>query len=319
MPRPGAAAQRQDGRKHGLVLVILGILAAIALSSQASATWHAPPAIVGLSGAEVRAVEVGSDGSVWLAVRSRGLARLRGTDVEWVGTDDGLVSDGVASLHEDGAGRLWAAGLGGFSLLTEGRWVPHRTVGSLQPRVVFDVYEETRTGSIWLATNGGAGRQTVNGWQVLQPSDGLPHAVVHAVVVDRDGVAWLACRRGLARVENEVVSVFFPEVNFRSALVDIDGTVWFGTPQGVYAWDGSSWTRHLEGQAVFPLLLSETGSIWAGALESGLLRYDDNRWSTIGLPENLRGAEIFDLSEGADGSIWVATSAGAARYDPGER
>ena len=138
-----------------LLLVILAALAAITL--QASPSWHDAPSVDGLAGAEVRAVEVTSDGSVWLGVHDRGLARIKGDKVDWIGTADGLVADGVASLLEDSAGRLWAAGVGGFSILEGGRWVPYRTIGTLQPRVVFGIYEEARTGSVWLAAKWGRG------------------------------------------------------------------------------------------------------------------------------------------------------------------
>jgi ligand-binding sensor domain-containing protein len=292
------------------------LMALLALPQQA-AQWHPPPNVEGLTGAEVRAVTVGSDGSVWLGVRDRGLVRIAGEDVEWIDSSGGLVSDGVVSIHEDRTGRLWVGGAGGVSLLDAGRWAPHRSLGGLEPRVVFDVYEQTSTGSIWVAATGGAARHTPDGWQVLGQADGLPHAVVHAVVMDETDAVWFACRTGLARVEQGDATVFFPEVNFRSAAVAPDGTLWFGTSDGIYTWAGSSWGRHREGQATYPVHVDARGTVWAGSSPGNLVRYRDGRWITVPLPVSLDGAEVFDLASEADGSVWVATSKGAARLDAG--
>ncbi len=86
---------------------------------------------------------------------------------------------------------------------------------------------------------------------------------------------------------------------------------------GVYAWDGSSWARHLEGQTIYPRLVSDQGAIWAGSASSGVYRHADRGWQAIELPQRLQGAEVFDLAQGTDGSIWLATSAGLGRLARG--
>ena len=266
--------------------------------------------------AEVRAIEVAAGGDLWFSVRGQGLARLRSGEISWVTVDDGLASAGVADLLEDRHGRLWAVGLGGFSVFDGDRWRARDGFADLQPRVIFDVYEEPDSDAIWLAASGGAGRLEDGVWTVLRTSDGLPHPVVHAVVVDARGAVWLACRTGLARIEAGVVEVQFPGVNFRSALQGPNGVLWFGTSDGIYAWDGSSWTHHLEGTTVYVRLVTAAGVIWAGSAGAGVFRNEEGEWEPVDLPQRLLGAEVFDLAEGPDGSIWVATSAGVGRLSP---
>lgn len=288
------------------------IAALVALSAQ-TAGWDRPAAAAALSGAEVRAVEVTADGSVWLAVRDRGLARVSAGETVWFTVDDGLVSNGIADLHEDSRGRLWAVGAGGYSRREDERWTGHATIGGLRPPVVFGV-SEAPSGAIWLAANGGAGREGREGWQTLTPSDGLPHQVVHDVVVGREGDVWLACRQGLARVRRGALDVFHPAVNFRSAALGPDGTLWFGTPSGLYSFDGDSWGIHFEGEPVFPLLVAADGTLWAGSSGTGLRKWGADGWESVALPDDLDSAEVHGLAETPDGSIWVATSRGPARY-----
>ena len=113
-----------------------------------------------------------------------------------------------------------------------------------------------------------------------------------------------------------MVEVQFPGVNFRSALQGPNGVLWFGTSDGIYAWDGSSWTHHLEGTTVYVRLVTAAGVIWAGSAGAGVFRNEEGEWEPVDLPQRLLGAEVFDLAEGPDGSIWVATSAGVGRLSP---
>jgi ligand-binding sensor domain-containing protein len=279
--------------------------------------WAATPVPAGLDTLEVRTLEVGRDGTLWMGVRDRALGRLDpdGT-LTWTTQAQGLMSDGVADVMEDTQGRLWVAGFGGIAVRAGAGWEALSSFGGLTPRVVFSVYEEPEGGAIWLGAVGGAARLVDGRWSIYTEADGLPHRVVHAVVVDRDGVAWLACRTGLARVSGEEIEVLFPELNIRAALAGPDGTPWFGTSDGVYHWDGSAWRHFLEGKTVYPSLVASDGALWAGSAADGLFRFDGAAWHPVELPARQRGAEVFDVAEGPGGEIWVGTARGLVRLTP---
>ena len=280
---------------------------------QTSTTWVEAPTPADLAEVEIRSVVVEADGSVWFGVRDRGLAHFDGARVRWVSQSDGLVSTGVSDLLIDRAGDLWASGLGGYSVLREGRWRSSARLGSLAPRVVYSLGEDSRSGAIWMSGNVGAGRLLEGRWQVFDSSAGLPHMVVHAAHSDARGATWFACRTGLARLEGAELEVMFPTTNFRSIVEGPDGRLWFGTSDGVLSWDGTSWTHELRGRPVYPRLVASDGSIWAGSASTGAFRYADGAWAAVELPEAFAGAEVFDLDEGTDGSIWIATAVGALR------
>lgn len=293
-------------------------IALLTASLQTAPAWQEAPVPAQLADVEVRAVEATASGDVWVGVRGRGLAQVRDGAVAWVTEEDGLASSGIADILGDASGRIWAVGMAGYSVFDGDGWEAQPGFGDLRPRVIFGVSEDAASGSVWLAAAGGAGRLVDGGWTVFRQADGLPHQVVHAVVVDREGAAWLACRTGLARVGDAVLDVYYEGVNFRSAVMGSDGVLWFGTSDGVYEWNGSSWTKHLEGTTVYTRLVAADGAIWAGSANAGLFRYADGGWETITLPTRLLGSEVFDVAEGADGAIWVATSSGLGRLVPSQ-
>lgn len=275
------------------------------------------PAVPALQEHDVRAVEVADDGTVWLGVRDHGLARLAGDGadgVEWV---DGLPLDGVADLHQDTHGRMWAAGLGGVAVLSNGTWSHVPDPGTLGARVVFRISEEDgEDGGLWFATTAGAARLLDGRWETVTSADGLPHPVVHAVLPTEGSTLWFACRRGLARLDEDGVRIFEPDTNFRAILEDPHGTLWFGTSSGFRRWDGDRLTRVSQGGAVYPALVDRNGTLWSGSAGRGVLMSSGADWSPLPIPSELSGAEIFDLAEDEGGRIWVATSRGVWTISP---
>lgn len=299
-------------------IVILAIPAAPATAQPGDdGSWSYLTVEDGLPAPEVRAILASSDGGVWLGFRDHGLARLRGEAIEVLTTADGLVSNGIADLHEDVYGRLWAAGFLGFSVDKGGSWNARTSFGSVEPRVVFAVHEDIASRSVWLAGSGGAGRLREGEWSTFGPDDGLPHAVVHDVEVDGDGAVWFACRRGLARMKDGKVVVFRPDLNFRSIVEGGDGRLWFGTSDGVYEFDGSTWRHHLSGRTVSPVATGEAGEIWASSEGEGAFRYAEGEWRRLTMADGLPSDVVYDIDRGPDGALWFATDAGAARYMPG--
>jgi ligand-binding sensor domain-containing protein len=275
---------------------------------QAAGGWIAGPGPEALAGFEVRAVEVAPDGAVWFAVRDRGLARLVEGKVTWI-ADAGLPT-GVADLAMI-EGAIWATGLGGASVLGPDGFRREVSFGSLTPRVVFST-ARGGAGERWVATSAGAARRLNGAWTVLTAADGLPHAVVHQVIVDPEGVAWILCRNGLARWDGTTLEVVREGLNFRSAVIGPDGRPWFGTTDGVQRRSASGWTRDLAGLTIFPRWVAPDGTVWAGSGEAGVFRYDGSEWRAEALPEAFTGAEVFDVTGAADGTIWVATAVGVA-------
>lgn len=261
---------------------------------------------------EVRSIEFAPDGSVWFAAGENGLARVLGDQVSFADEADGLMSKGIADLLLDSSGRLWAAGLNGFALFQDEQWEPESTLGELVPRVIFGLHEDSATGAMWFATSSGAARLEEGQWDVVRLSDGLPHSVVHAVLVDPRGTVWFACRRGLARQTDGVLETFFEELNFRSAVLGPDGVAWFGSSDGVFGWDGERWERHLRGIGVFPRLVDSGGTVWAVSDGEGMYRYDGVAWQAHVVPAEVGESDIHDVVQDAEGRLWLATSKGLA-------
>ena len=99
-----------------------------------------------------------------------------------------------------------------------------------------------------------------------------------------------------------------------------DGSVWFGTSNGLLKHDGTGFTRFnnmadsTDGsiQAVFP---DDSGTIWAGT-STGIDRFDGVSFSPFISGEALDDVWISDIKADSDGDIWIGTETGLYLYHP---
>ena len=298
-----------------------GLLLATLMLAQPQDTgqWRHVTSAEGLPPGEVRAVLPSSDGTVWFAVRGEGLSQLDGGMWQDVLVNDGLASNGVAALRETGNGTLWAVGQGGYAVRHEGVWRPFTDLGGRNTRVVFSVTLSADGATQWFAASGFAARHDPDGWSHFDTTNGLPHLAVHQVWIDRTGDTWFACRRGVARLRNDTIEVFYPDVNFRSIVEDRSGRLWFGTGgSGIFTYEDGRWRRDMDGQTVLPTVVDANGHVWARTEGAGAYRYDGQSWSQMTMREGMLSDVIFDIAQAPDGSLWFATDRGASRYTPDE-
>jgi signal transduction histidine kinase/ligand-binding sensor domain-containing protein/ActR/RegA family two-component response regulator len=276
----------------------------------------------GLPGDEVYSVSVGRDGTLWAGTRTGGLARLQNDRVDTYTPADGLPDAFVESVHEDREGNVWVGtSAGGLSRLRPTPFSTRSTRHGLPHNNVRCVYE-SRDGSLWVGTNGfGLVRLTRSGARIWTRREGLPHDAVTAITETRDGSLWVGTRAGLARLRGGRFTRFtiadgLPQGDVRAFLEDRDGTLWVGTIGGVCRMAGARCVRvpALDG-VVRALLQSRDGAIWAAGYDT-LRRYAGGAVTSWGRTEGFANNIIFNLTEDANGTIWIGTiGQGLVRYD----
>jgi hypothetical protein len=127
-------------------------------------------------------------------------------------------------------------------------------------------------------------------WTVFQEGKGFNGSrFFNALAVDAQGRPWAAHSNGMDVFENgtwqsiEKNDYSSPE----SLAVDAKGQAWFGTLiNGVYLFDGSTWTNHDQASGVLPsnhvtsISADSGGRVWFGT-SYGLVAFDGTNWQTF--------------------------------------
>ena len=129
--------------------------------------------------------------------------------------------------------------------------------------------------------------------------------------------------------EHITVDNGLPENSVRAILQDRTGFLWFGTQNGLVRYDGVDMTVYspvagdssaFGGRTVDALLEDRDGVIWIGTFLRGLWRLDPERgdFAPVTLLADHNGdstLHVRDISEDADGRLWIGTQRGLASRD----
>jgi ligand-binding sensor domain-containing protein len=211
-----------------------------------------------------------------------------------------------------------------------------------------------KVGNIWFGSNGeGVYRFDGKSFTNFTEDDGLDNNIVYSILEDNAGNIWVGSKTGLNRYNksaNKSTGKTFTQIpglianasaNERSnsfndnppgnngvwcMMQDKSGTIWFGTDNGVYCYDGLFFTRFLDNndvinedslqlKSIFSILEDKNGSIWFTACVSEGVSCFDGKFLRNIIPYNNIGRTDCVI-EDKNGNLWFcAVFYGLCRYD----
>lgn len=180
----------------------------------------------------------------------------------------------------------------------------------------------------------GAGRGDNPRLRQLTVADGLPSNSVEALAEDQSGYLWIGTRDGLARYDGVAFRVWrkedgLPDNEVADLHVDQQGHVWVATSGGLAMLDRARNTFRvynrdsvpgLEGDIIWSVTGTGDGAIWFGTSTSGLYRIDPAGQVQRFVPDaddprSLPSSAVPLLAVGEDGTLWIGTRGGLARWN----
>jgi ligand-binding sensor domain-containing protein len=205
---------------------------------------------------------------------------------------------------------------------------------------------QDKQGNMWFCTTGqGVYRYDGNTFTNFTTKDGLSSNTVFSILEDKAGNLWfgtdigVVCRydgktftpisipsaNGEALVPNSLPAYNKPMKNpVNSIFQDKSGKIWFGTNDGVFNYNGNSFTRFLQNDGVInksglnlnattTILQDSKGNMWFTTWFEGVCRFDGKSITSF-KPNN----EVWfsSLMEEKNGDIWVGRrTKGITRFD----
>ncbi|HNG92789.1 MAG TPA: two-component regulator propeller domain-containing protein [Acidobacteriota bacterium] len=258
----------------------------------------------------------------------------------WIGTESGLnrydgytfkvflpnpkdkksLRDGsITTVFEDHYGNIWVGtkdgGLHLFDRYTETFHVFQQNPGQsngLSDNRIYQLYEDPQ-GVLWIGNVGGLDKIVWDGKTVesirftsfrSDPNNpnSLSHSRVTSIVRDQAGTLWVGTRLGLNRMISEnpprferflhdaTVPTSLPDNEIYSFLLDREGNLWIGT------WGGGG--------------LSKIPAAELSKAQPAFLQFPYDATQNTGLEVDV----VFDLSEDAQGNIWLCCRDQGMRY-----
>jgi signal transduction histidine kinase/ligand-binding sensor domain-containing protein len=203
-----------------------------------------------------------------------GLLRLSENTFQFVGAFDGLNHDGVRTAAVAADGSMWIATTQALNRLTG---TTRQSFAISQTRALY----ADRSGAMWVATDELVGRHTMG-----------------------------------RLIKERIPDVQASRVN---GLTTTGDTLWLCTAfRGVVSWNGTSLTSHPQptesSRQCLSILTDRHDRVWAGFASGGVAVYENGGARALTERDGLSPGSVWQIVQGSDDAIWLATSGGVSRY-----
>ena len=218
----------------------------------------------------------------------------------WIGGEQGLVRFDGVSFSRMNSSAIPAAPVLGLATDSDGNlWIRLETPGLVR-------------------YSGGSFTQVVPdtnpklGFTAMGPGSRGDVLFIRSGDALRSGDAMRSCARSLVHMQpwNAELVISTAETS--------DRTLWMGTRDaGLFALrnGGESHPRGLPDLKVNVLLPGRGSELWVGT-DKGLVRWDGEKLTAVGVPGPLQHARVLAISSDHDQNVWVGTATGLVRIDP---
>jgi ligand-binding sensor domain-containing protein len=210
---------------------------------------------------------------------------------------------------------------------------------------------QDKEGNLWFGTRGnGLYKYDGKSFKQFTVNDGLNSNKVFCILEDKEGKIWIGTEEGLCLYDGKTITqiqIPLPEnlpANKNpyyqnhwvfSMIQAKSGKIWFATIDGVYIYDGKSFTHFPMKEAangflnsnakVERMLEDKEGNIWLGGrTNEGVFRYDGKSITHFKLQELIQGQNGlrpkphswgWPQLQDKNGNIWFSNWGGVYRYD----
>ncbi|HEV2210361.1 MAG TPA: two-component regulator propeller domain-containing protein [Verrucomicrobiae bacterium] len=238
----------------------------------------------GFQGGPIRVLFGDSRGALWIGSGGSGLSCWQAGKLRKFTTRDGLPSDTISALAEDGRERLWVGTPAGLAVWQDGRFGPVPGAEIFNGKAITALCCDHK-GTMW------AGATGVGVWfvqsnrfvQLQQPGVESLLEQPHCLLVDRKDRIWIGAGD--------------------ASVLCRDGHQWrrFGMP------------RHLATHSISALAEGPDETVWAGSAGEGLFEFKAGKLVAINASSGLCDTMVEALLVDQEGKVWVGTQGGLNR------
>jgi len=272
----------------------------------------------------VRVLRQTSDGSLWAGTIGQGMLRMTNGTTTSITAPDSLPSNTVLNIFEDDENNIWIGTQAGMLRLTR---TPVRIIPLPQAADSdFGTLYEDRDGTLWVVST-----------HVFQVRDGVARPWSYPgleplrarnILRDRSGALWIGTDGdGLIRIaDGKILRLTVSDGlvnNFIRVMVQgRDGSMWFGTDEGVSHWVAHRFVNYRmnNGLSYFStraLIQDRNGDIWIGT-DRGLSHLHDGAFVHDAATAALQEEKVWSIDQDSEGGLWFGTrSNGLYRWKHG--
>jgi ligand-binding sensor domain-containing protein len=208
---------------------------------------------------------------------------------------------------------------------------------------------QDKDGNLWFGTTeNGLYKYDGKAFKQYLVADGLNSNAINDMLQDKNGKIWIGTKGGICVFDGKMfteikiklpknlppnTNKYYQTHSVYNIIQDHSGKIWFVTIDGVYVYDGKSFTPFIIDETANGFLTSndkverifedKSGNIWfGGRTNGGVYRYDGKSITNLKLPTLYQNGPTpkphnwaWPQVQDKNGNIWFSNWGGAYRYD----
>ena len=221
------------------------------------------------------------------------------------------------ALYRDRDDNIWVGMRGGLLRLSENTFQHTGPLDGLN-RDGVRTAAVAADGSIWIATTQALNRLADGHRQSFAISQ------TRALYAERSGAMWVATDQIVGRytmgrlVKERIPDVQASRVNGLTTTAD---ALWLCTAfRGVLSWKDNTLTSHRQPgdtRQCASILADRQDRVWAGFSGGGVALHENGQVRALTGKDGLAPGSVWQIVQGSDDTVWVATAGGVSRYQGG--
>jgi signal transduction histidine kinase/ligand-binding sensor domain-containing protein len=268
---------------------------------------------------EIRTMYEDREGNLWMGSTGGGLLRLKKRAVSTYTTENGLPSNDVRAVTDDGIGGTWISTSSGLAHVSAGKITVYTDKDGLLSSYATALLRD-RAGGLWIGSNRGLTQLKDRRFINYTPAQGLSSPVVMSLAEDRDGNVWIGTMEGLTRLRNGTFTVYnraagLVSNDVRSIVEARDGALWVGTTGGLSCFRNGTFANYttrdgLTNDYVRAIVEEPDGALWVGTYGGGLNRFENGRFTPVTTQDGLFDDFVSRILEDDRGNFWMLGNRG---------
>ena len=272
----------------------------------------------------VRTILEDSKGNLWVGSNDEGVQKISANGSKHYSMQNGLPNNSIRALAEDRLGNIWIGTATGVVYITPAGHMlaPQFEAGTVSKGIIATQLYCDTAGRMWLLTANERGlfMFTDGIFRTRHELDKFGIYFATTICQDLQGAYWIGLgEQGLFKVSNGVISkvktnTLLDYTPTTATYVDKNGTIWFGTENGILAYNNGRYYR-LENDALYMakinrIICDREGNMWIATDRSGVGKLTQGKFKMIKL-----GIAVNSITEDRFGKVWIGTDTGVHCYE----
>lgn len=276
---------------------------------------------------DLRSMMEDKEGNLWIGTDGGGLVKLRKKKLTTLTVEDGLPSDNIRTIIDDGHNGVWIATTEGLAHWQNGKITKYSTKDGILSDYVTALCRD-RHNALWIGSERGLSQFKDGKFTNFTILEGLSNPTVSVIFEDRDSNLWIGTHDGLNLFREGKFTVFrqaegLINNDIRSVKQTPDGTLWFGTTGGLSRYKDGVFTNYgaaqgLSNDFVRDIFLNEDGSLWLATYGGGLNLLKDEKIVSIKAKDGLFDEFVSRILPDERGNFWLLGNRGISRVSRSE-